>query len=649
LLEVSDAFMQAIAAPRRRILGRVIISYSDPFMDESVEVSSNEQAEVSYVKQACDTKDKATRKWASCDGSCVPDGTYYPCPSLEETVINQMGWWGSSMSDENGNFPSPYPTLTVEFSPRTVNFMRLVGDDKREEYPVDFIMEFYNDDGELILTDNITGNTGVIWEKRGYTLSLVTKIILTITKWSHPGRQVKILEFFPCLQQIYEGDDLFSISLLEEREYSDGALPIGNISSNEITVQINNLDRRFDPDNTSSELYGLVSLNKKVEAWIGVELLDGSVEYVPLGTFFCGEWSVPEDDIYAEVTADDRLALLDKSAYSGPVYQNVTLYQLAIEVLNTTGFDYYVDEELKNYTIPWAYFDDLTHRECLRTISEACGGACYVSRDDVIRLEGPSYLEAQTVVRQTITNDNYVTKDNQANYENLANYIVINTQPLTPAAEPEDVYTSDDTQSITAGSTVTISVEYSKKPVINALAILIDAIHATIKSVTYYAWGADVTVYSAQDDTFTIKITGITLSVENSEQIIKYDALSIRRYGKMEYDFEDNCLVQTKDMAQAVAIKTLTQSKTVRSDLDMDWQGNPALELGNLIAITDRYQNVPFWIISQQLDWDGGLTCTLKGKRKPTDELNWNEFEEINLTWDKLDGLDLSMNQLEVY
>ena len=51
----------------------------------------------------------------------------------------------------------------------------------------------------------------------------VEKMELEITKWSHAGRQAKILEFFTSIQEVYEGDDIILVHLLEEREVSQGA------------------------------------------------------------------------------------------------------------------------------------------------------------------------------------------------------------------------------------------------------------------------------------------------------------------------------------------------------------------------------------------------------------------------------------------
>lgn len=616
MLAVSDDFKTAVAAPKRRIHGKVTISYSDPFLDSSVTVTANENAYISYMSQAANGFDTATHKWVSCDGSCKPDGTYYPCPTNDaDLVTNEMGWWGSSISDEDGNFTDPYPTLTVELSARNIEQISIAGDSARGEYPVNFTLKLYDAGNMLLLADSITDNKSINWVKSGYKLANVTKISLVITKWSHGGRQAKITEFFTILQQTYLGDDLFLVDLLEEREFNTGTLPIGNISSNELTVRISNIDRRFDPGNSDSNLYGLVLPNRKVQAWIGVELSDGAIEWVPLGTFFCGEWSAPEDDIYAETTAKDRLDLLSYKIFSGPVYQNISLYQLAVNVLSGTGYQYWVDPELQKYIIPYAYFESLTCRECLRLIAEASLSQVYVSRDDVIRLEGPSYLASKTMICQDIHKYNYFTKNNPANYGQIANYVKLITQPLTPVAKAEEIYKSDEAESIKAGETKTITVSFSNEPVIEATAVLTDNTAATILDATYYAWGADLTIHSLTDDTFTIVVTGRPLSVTTSKEIVAKDISSIKRFGTMLYEFSDNQLIQTVTMGQAIADKCLELSKDTRNDLEMEWQGNPALELGDIIQVPDSQSKASFYVISQNFQWDGGLTCTLKGKR----------------------------------
>ena len=635
MLNVSEQFIEAIKANPRRVVGKVRISYSDPFLDPSVETQVSENNYISWPDQVVtisidqENEDSAMAyKYAALDGTWVLDDTYHLAPDTDATAkLNHMGWWGSSLSGEDRTFLEPYPSLAATFSKRTVIELAVAGDSKRGEYPVDFDILAYDESNILLHTETVTGNTGVTWEKEIEAVNNVSKLILQIRKWSHPGRTVKIAGFFTVLIETYTGDDVFQINLLEEREFSDGTLPIGNISANEITVQISNADHRFDAGNVDSQLYNLVKANRKIKAWLGAELNDGSIEYVPLGTFYANNWSVPEDDIYAEVTGRDRMEVLTLSTFNTPVLQNVSLFDLANIILDDIGItNRFVDNELQEYIIPYAFFDEnTTHRECLRIIAESSLSQAYMNRNNQIRIEGPSYLQnnnAESIAN--ITRDEYFTKDNPANYDDLANYIEVTTKPLVPATEAEEVYSTDEDEleSITARETKTLTVYYNKKPVIEASTSLLDGAPdgLTISGVIYYAWGAVVTVSGATvDGSFGITVTGNPLEVTGSQTIEDHDNASIKEHGKKTFTFGDNPFIQTAEMAKKIAQKCLGLSKDSRRDVTIEWRGNPAHELGDRITVPDsKNTTADFYIISQELDWDGGLTCSVKGKKVST-------------------------------
>src|SRR5690606_22230167 len=113
----------------------------------------------------------------------------------------QMGWWGKQLSGADGSFAEPYPTLTVSFFRRSIEVVKVVGDSARGEYPVDYTVYVFDDNDNLLSMQQVTGNdkvvsTVVIPENN----TKAAKIVLSIQKWSHPGRQVKILE---CLNTDY--------------------------------------------------------------------------------------------------------------------------------------------------------------------------------------------------------------------------------------------------------------------------------------------------------------------------------------------------------------------------------------------------------------------------------------------------------------
>lgn len=281
---VTQDFKDKMKADLRRVDAKVIIDYTDPTLDQSIGVSVTEQANVSYPQQTTDGVAQATHKWASLDGSWVLDGSYHLAPAPEDLSRYQMGWWSAKLAGPDGAFATP-PYLTVTHIPRPVHTLRVVGDIARGEWPVDFQIDLYGPDGTLLKSQAVTGNAAVEWSMALPTPVLdVARQVLTITKWSHPGRQAKILEFFTSIQETYASGDVVEIRLLEEREASQGSLPVGNISANEISVRLANEGGKFDVTNRQSPLAGLLKPNRRIRAWLGAMAENRATEKPPTFT-----------------------------------------------------------------------------------------------------------------------------------------------------------------------------------------------------------------------------------------------------------------------------------------------------------------------------------------------------------------------------
>ncbi len=267
---VTQDFLDKMRADKRRVDAKITIDYTNWEIDQSIAVSAADQANVSYTQQTADGVAMATHKWASLDGSWILDGTWHLAPKPEDLAQFQFGWWSAQLAGTDGSFTSSYPTLTVTHIPRPVHTLRVVGDSARGEYPVDFTINLYAQDGTLLRSQNVAGNAAVEW-----TMVLPTPVLdvarqeLVITRWSHPGRQAKILEFFTSIQETYYSGDVVEIRLLEEREASQGSLPVGNITSNEISVRLANEGKKFDVTNRNSPLAGLLKPNRRIRAWLG--------------------------------------------------------------------------------------------------------------------------------------------------------------------------------------------------------------------------------------------------------------------------------------------------------------------------------------------------------------------------------------------
>jgi hypothetical protein len=286
---VTPEFIDKMKADRRRVLARVEVDYTDPFMDQSIEIEVNEQANVSYPQQTADSVDQTTHKYACLDGTWdLTSGEYHLAPSENQLTQQQFGWWGAQFCDQDGYFASPYPTLTVRHLPRPIRQLRVVGDTARGEYPVDFEIKLYAQDDTLLKTETVTGNDQVGWSKALEPQVLdVAKQELIITRWSLPGTCAKIIEFFTSIREVYETGDLVSVRLLEEREASQGSLPVGNISANELTLTLNNENKKFDIDNENSPLKNLLKPNRRIQVWLGAEIEKtwGTIKTKPWGEY----------------------------------------------------------------------------------------------------------------------------------------------------------------------------------------------------------------------------------------------------------------------------------------------------------------------------------------------------------------------------
>lgn len=615
---VTPDFNEKMKALERRIYAKAVIDYTDPFLDQSIETAVSEEANVSYHAQVADSVAEPFAKIASLDGSCTLDGTYALAPDPDEAATHQMGWWGSQLAGAGGAFSAPYPTLTVTHERRPVHTLRVTGDSKREEWPVDFRIDLYAADDTLLRTESVTGNTQVTWSMTLPAPVLdVAKQVLTITRWSHVGRQAKILEFFTSIQEAYLAGDLVSFNLLEESEVSQASIPIGNISANEVRLALSNKTRKFDIENGQSPLKGLLKVNRKVRLWIGADV-GGEAEWVPLGTFWTlDDWDSPDDKLQATVTARDRLELLRKGTYqSSQVLTNVSLGALAELVFQDAGLvpsEYHIDAALYSVIVPYAWFQPVSHREALRLIAEAGLAVVYCDREGIVRMEVFGSGGTTPAIEFASDRDYFRTRT-PVRPSQVINEVIVTTQPLRPSEAAQEVYRSNEPISIAASQTLSVIVHYNQPPVIEAAASLESPpAGVSIVGATYYGWGAEVEIHNTSGATqqVTLVISGKPLSVMNRERAVARDDQSIIENAVLRYEFPANHLIQVLSQAQAIADTLLASGKDPRRDIEIDWRGNPALLLSDRIVA----KGADYHVTRNDITWAGYLRETTTGRR----------------------------------
>lgn len=336
--------------------------------------------------------------------------------------------------------------------------------------------------------------------------------------------------------------------------------------------------------------------------------------FVPLGVFWATEWKTSTDSVEVEVTGRDRLELLKKSTFStAQVLQNKSLAELAEIVLQDAGLtssEYVIDASLAGKIIPWAWFEPISHREALRTVAEAGLATVFADRDGKIRIEPLFHSGSGTVLK--ITKDMYFSAENPAKYGQIANEIVVEIQPLSPTATPQEVFKTSNPVTVPPGQTVKLTAQYMEKPVIDAVATLQDTTNTVIDTAVYYGWGAEITLRNSGTTTenVTVVINGRPLRTQGQELVIKRDENSITELGVHRFEFK-NPLIQTREMAEEIAAFLLSVLTNPLRDVEMDWRGNPALELGDVVST----KGGEYVVIRNELTWDGALSAKLSGRK----------------------------------
>ncbi|MDD4292135.1 MAG: hypothetical protein PHX51_07895 [Clostridia bacterium] len=302
----------------RKIYGRVDVIYSDTEISKDIRTDESGNSAISHPDEVFGAYLVPTIKGCTMDGNSTMDGSFQ---MMDDSVV--LGWWSGTLSGKDGVFATA-PWIEISFVKRPIISWVVLGDEKRQEYPVDFVLQ-YKRDGNIIYTDTVTANRQT-QVRLTPQLEDITSIRLTISKWSKANACAKILKFYDRMMERYEGDAIEMFEVSEEMGAADGNY---NIVSDTMTVNIFNKDRKFD----KGYLRSLMILDRKLMPSIGIET-NGVIKYQPLGTFYSEEWKIDQDSQWVKCSAVDRLMRLQKKTYVGfPLTENASLYDIATDIL----------------------------------------------------------------------------------------------------------------------------------------------------------------------------------------------------------------------------------------------------------------------------------------------------------------------------
>ena len=376
MLSITDGYKTAIVGDVRRMLIKAIIDISDPDMTYGT-VNSSGAASFSKWEQLHDKELSMNSRYATLEpGRWLLDGSFRLIPDDPTALTGQIGFVGDNLSAEDGTFENAvYAELTFSNCSILQACSVYFSDDAIDGIAEDFTVDVYSG-STAVYTKDFTGNTAVYVSMDGFTVYDPTAIRVTVTKWSLPGRRMRVAEIVPGVYEEWTDDILASIDIQMRGNFSCLAIPYGTC-----TLRMDNLDRRFEPRNKSG-IFQSIEERQAIPVAIGCELEDGTVEYKRAGVFYQanGGWKTGDNSMIMQWDLVDIVGLLAEREFKTPSSIPTTLSGWLAALVGQLGANfagrYHVDPEYADAAATVNSAADVEGKKCgdiLRWLCMATG------------------------------------------------------------------------------------------------------------------------------------------------------------------------------------------------------------------------------------------------------------------------------------
>ncbi|MBB6716374.1 hypothetical protein [Clostridium gasigenes] len=412
MIEVSKEFKKAVYAPSRKCSAIVTFEIIDTtaFTDNSKNVTS--EATISRKGQLTNEIRTASNKYATFEKDYLKlDGSFLLPPKINDLLDRELGWWSGNLCDANGVF-SPYEKIEFNFSKEHSSMgLTLHFDTLNSEYATDFDIDVFGASGGLIKRESIIGNTLSMYVYISQ-LPNYTKIIITLKKWCKGYRRAKVIEVDFGVVKEYKDNSLIKMNVVQEINTTSSTMP-----SDELKFTIDNSNREFNVLNPTG-FYAYLQQSQFCFVSIGVELENGETEFVKVGKYFLKNWQSDEGALTTTFTARDILDSLANIETEGLTARDISLYDLAVEVLKASGIEKYTLSNNLKLIRSKGLHKKMNYRNLLQLI--AIAGMCVVYSDNTGAFNMKQLISAESAIDSI----NLVNSASMGNKDQVINNIL---------------------------------------------------------------------------------------------------------------------------------------------------------------------------------------------------------------------------------
>ena len=252
--------------------------------------------------------------------------------AIPETSIDKTSFISDVLSDDTCVFSGKIPTITINFNEThalLIPGITLHWSTAYNEFAESFdVVAYYGD--TIVASKSVTGNKSVK-SLIFVDIANYNKIVILIRKWCLPNHRARVEDVLLGINKVYSKSELFAYSHKQSVDPVSTSLP-----KFEINFSIDNVEGEYNPYNE----YGLAKYlreRQEIKARYGLKLADGSIAWIPGGTFYLSEWYAKQNGLTADFTARDMLEFMSDVYTESHNLSSRTLYELAVKILGAAS------------------------------------------------------------------------------------------------------------------------------------------------------------------------------------------------------------------------------------------------------------------------------------------------------------------------
>ena len=380
MLDLSESYYTAITADARRILLQAVIDIIDPDIVYGAEESESEAA----YSQPAQTHNKVfalAPPYATLERNrWLLDGKFQVLPG-DYQPSGEVGYVSGDLSGDDGTFAT---AQYVQLNFSNVSILQACSvyfpGDEFDGVADTFTVSVYQG-GTAYYTKTFTGNRDSQVALDGFTVNNPDAVRVTVTKWSLPGRRMRVPEVVPGIYEEWDNSIIATFGVTQQASFSCLALPYGTCN-----LSMDNLDRRFEP-RAKNGVFQSIEERQGIKVSIGVETADSEPVYQPVGVFyqFSGGWKTGDNGLTMQWSLVDIIGLLADRQYLPPSTLPTTLEGWVASIVGQLGVNfesaYIVDPNYSGLALT-ASLEGVSGKSCGEILRMACMATGTFSRAD---------------------------------------------------------------------------------------------------------------------------------------------------------------------------------------------------------------------------------------------------------------------------